>query len=196
MSPETIAYAKQRQTALSGKQFSPAEVQDMIKMLNQSEKAFYSNPTPEMQGKAYVDSLIANNLRHSLDGAIESSTGWEYQPLKRKYGALRMLETDVTKRAIVDARKNIRGLVDFSDIFSGSQVVQGLTSGNMSMMLSGGVSRGIASAIKWINDPNRIVKSMFQKAEKYSTIKPGREPQLTPGLVYGSSAGQTGYQGE
>lgn len=196
MSPETIAYAQQRQKALSGKQFSPTEVQEMIQMLNQSEKAFYSNPSPEMQGRAYVDSLIANNLRAGLDATIESATGWEYQPLKRKYGALRMLETDVTKRAIVDARKNIRGLIDFSDVFSGSQVVQGLTSANPSMVASGAAARGVASLIKYINDPNRIVKSMFRKSEKYNMVVPGREPSLTPGLVYGSSAGQTEYQGD
>ncbi len=189
--PNTIKYALERKSAFENKQFSAKETQEIIQVLNQSEKAYYANPTPEMKGKAYVDSLIANNLRAGLDAAIESATGIEYAPLKRKYGSLRMLETDVTKRAIVDARKNIRGLIDFSDIFSSSQLMQGLVAQQPALLASGATIKGASAIIKFINDPNRIVKSMFKKAEKYQMYDEGRKITITPGTVMGAMSGET-----
>ena len=190
MSPETIQYAKARQQALADQAFSPVEIQEMIQMLNQSEKAYYANPTPDMKGRAYVDSLIANNMRQALDAAIEQATGVEYQPLKNKYGALRMLETDVTKRAIVDARKNVKGLIDFSDIFSGAQAVQGVLSFNPATIASGAAAKTIASMIKSWNDPNKIVSKMFNRAEKFSFQTPSGEYTVTPNLIVSSKTAE------
>lgn len=189
--PGTIRYAAERKAAFENQRFSAKETQEIIQILNQSEKAYYANPTPEMKGKAYVDSLIANNLRAGLDAAIESATGIEYAPLKRKYGAIRMLETDVTKRAIVDARKNIRGLIDFSDIFSSSQLMQGLIAQQPALLASGAAIKFTTMFTKHINDPNRIVKSMFKKAEKYQMYDEGRKITITPGTVMGAMAGET-----
>ena len=190
MSPETIAYAKSRKAALGGKSFTTQEAQQMVQILNQSEKAYYANPTPELKGKAYVDGLIASNLRSGLDAAIESATGIEYQPLKQKYGALRMLETDVTKRAIVDARKNIKGLIDFSDIFSSSQVVQGLMSQQPAILASGLAVKGVSGWIKNINDPNKIIGKMFQKAEKNQRPNYVEKYPITPGFAVSAIAGE------
>ena len=195
MSPETIAYAEMRKKSLDGKSFTTQEAQQMVAILNQSEKAFYANPTPELKGKAYVDGLIANNMRAGLDAAIEGATGIEYQPLKHRYGALRMLEADVTKRSIVDARKNIKGLVDFSDIFSSSQLIQGLVAQQPALVASGAVVKGMQQWIKRINDPNRTIKNMFQKVEQSYQIG-GKQVRLEsfkdlpPETVYGSIAGQ------
>lgn len=183
-SPETVKYAIQRQQSLLGKKFSATETQEIIQMLNQSQDAFYKNPTPEMKGKAYVDSLIANNLRAGLDATIQKASGPGYQGLKRKYGALRMLETDVTKRAIVDARKNIKGLIDFTDVFSSHQLVYGMFSGQPASMAAGITANLASKYIKWVNDPNRIVKSMFKKAEKYTN-----KSQKKPGFVNKSMLG-------
>jgi hypothetical protein len=191
MSPETIQYAAARKAALEGKSFSTQEVQQMVQILNQSEKAFYSNPTPELKGKAHVDALIANNLRAGLDAAIEGATGIEYQPLKHKYGALRMLETDVTKRAIVDGRKNIKGLIDFSDIFSASQLMQGIMAQQPGAMAAGAAAKWTATWIKKLNDPNTAIRNMFLKAEIYGRSKPRTPLTLTPGLIGGAVAGET-----
>jgi hypothetical protein len=190
MSPDTIAYANSRKAALDGKSFTTQEAQQMVQILNQSEKAYYANPTPELKGKAYVDGLIASNLRSGLDAAIESATGIEYQPLKQKYGALRMLETDVTKRAIVDARKNIKGLIDFSDIFSSSQVVQGLMSQQPAILASGLAVKGVSGWIKNINDPNKIIGKMFQKAEKNQRPNYVEKYPITPGFAVSAIAGE------
>jgi hypothetical protein len=200
--PGTISYARSRMDALvkppikdsamiEPKSFSTQESQQMVQILNQSEKAFYANPTPELKGKAYVDSLIANNLRAGLDAAIEGATDTAYQPLKNKYGALRMLETDVTKRAIVDGRKNIVGLIDFSDIFSSSQLMQGLLAQQPALIASGMTIKGMSAWFKKRNDPNYIISKMFEKVDKSKTIIPKERLTFTPGVVAGSMAGET-----
>lgn len=171
MAPETIAYAKARIKALDGKSFTTSEAQQAIQLLNESQKSYYANPSPTNKGVAYVDSMIANNLRSGIDAAIEAATGEAYAPLKQKYGALRTLETDVTKRAIVDARKNIKGLIDFSDVFSSSQLIYGVFSKQPASVAAGATAKGISSYIKYINDPNRIIKSTFKKSEKLMNKK-------------------------
>ena len=201
LSPETISYANSRMAALTEapikdspfrapKSFSTQEAQTMVKMLNQSEKAYYANPTPELKGKAYIDGLIANNLRAGLDAAVEDATGIEYQPLKLKYGALRMLETDVTKRSIVDARKNIKGLIDFSDIFSSSQVVQGLIAQQPALLASGMTVKAFSGFIKSMNDPNKIISKMFEKSEKNRNINYVEKPPITHGFAFSAVAGE------
>ena len=131
--------------------------------------------------------MIANNLRAGLDAVIERTTGIEYQPLKRRYGALRMLETDVTKRSIVDARKNIKGLIDFSDVFSSHQLVYGMFSGQGASMAAGITTKGVSSWFKWINDPNRIVKNTFKKSAKLRSKAKGRPSAVSTSLMAGGA---------
>ncbi|WP_373031671.1 hypothetical protein [Sulfurovum sp.] len=165
--PEVVRYAKQRANALSksGK-YTAEEAQDAITFLNSSLESFYKSPSYESASKAYIDSLIANNMRKNLDSAITKASGPGYQELKRQYGALKTIERDVARRAVVDARKAGRSLIDFSDVFSGERAVTGLLTMNPAAVGQAASMRMIASAIKAINDPNRVVKSMFKKAEK------------------------------
>jgi len=145
--------------------YTAAAAQDFVQIKNQSLKAYYQNPSYETATKAYIDSLVANNLRKSLDRLIERTTGEEYQILKNSYGSLKHIEQEVAGRATVDARKNIKGLIDFSDIFSGSEVIHGILSMNPAMIGRGVGAKTIASYYKYINNPNRIVKNMFSEAE-------------------------------
>lgn len=166
LSPETIDYAVTRIEALKTRgKYSARETQEAIQFLNESLENYYRDPTPTMKGRALVDSLIANHLRKQLDMAIQNVTGKEYQVLKTKYGALREIERDVTKRAIVDARKNVKGLIDFSDVYTGYHIVKGVLAMEPSTLTAGAVAKAIAHYIKVRNDPNRMVKSMFKDAE-------------------------------
>jgi hypothetical protein len=116
--------------------------------------------------------MIANNLRKGLDSSIESLTSPGYQTLKNKYGALKTIERDVNRRAIVDARKNVKGLIDFSDIFSGSQVFNGIVTMNPAVAGQGMAAKAIASLYKHYNNPNAIVKRMFTKTENMMKSQP------------------------
>lgn len=146
---------------------TPEEAQAEIKTLNDSLSAYYRNPTFDTARKAQVDALIANNLRKALDESINRVTGEQYQILKNQYGALKTIEKDVNRRAIVDARKNIKGLIDFSDILSGSDMASGILHLDPRLFATGIVKKSIASYIKSINDPNNIVKNMFKTVDKF-----------------------------
>lgn len=194
-SPSVAAYARQRAEAYQNnkavtdgvsttppkKTYTAEQAQQAITHFNQSLEAFYKNPSYDTASRAYIDSLIVNHLRKGLDSAIEQATGSGYQNLKNQYGALKSIEKDVNRRAIVDARKNNKGLLDFSDVFSGAEVVHGLLSMNPAAVGTGVAAKLIASLYKLKNDPNRIVKKMFAKAsKKYEPQAPPTIKDFTP----------------
>jgi hypothetical protein len=198
--PEVAAYARKRSQAYTGtaqstdgvtttpasKTYTPEQAQEAISVYNQSLKAFYQNPSYDTASKAYIDSLVVNQLRKGLDDAIEKSTGEGYQALKNQYGALKAIEADVNRRALVDARSNVKGLIDFSDIFSGSQVVHGIMSMNPATVGTGIAAKFISALYKAGNNPNNIVKKMFEKVDaNYSPpavndVKPYTPPVAPP----------------
>lgn len=168
--PEIAEYARKKMDAFSKQgEFTPVQAQDAISHLNQSLEAFYKNPSYENASKASIDSMIANRLRKQLDDAVEAMDGAGYQELKNKYGSLKAIERDVNRRAIVDARKNMKGLIDFSDIFSGSEVVRGILTMNPSTIATGVTAKSIAAIYKHMNNPNRIIKNMFENTDKIMT---------------------------
>ena len=175
MAPEAVKYAESRIAALvARKQYTPAEAQNAIKILNNSLKAFYKNPSYETATKAYIDSLVANNVRRSLDDAVSQISGPGYQSLKNTYGALSEIENDVAHRAAIDARKNIKGLIDFSDIFSGSEAIYGILTMNPAVIARGATAKAISGYYRYLNNPNRIVGRMFQSAENIINSQAGR----------------------
>ena len=177
LSPETIKYAEMRAESLKGRgNYTAIETQEAIQMLNQTLEQFYRDPSPDMKGRALVDSVIANDLRTQLDSVIQKTTGKEYSVLKKKYGDLKAIESDVTKRSIVDARKNNKGLIDFSDILSGHQVIKGMIAKDPVSFTAGVGMKGISKYYKMLNDPNRIVKNMFSEVEKLTKRKQTQQP--------------------
>jgi len=158
--------------------YTTSEAQEAIATMNNNLEAFYKNPSYENASRVSIDAMVANRMRRSLDKVIEQTTGEGYQELKNVYGALSTIERDVNRRAIVDARKNIKGLIDFSDIFSGSEVIHGILNLNPATIGAGVAAKGIASWIKYLNNPNRIVKNMFEDAEKIVSKLPKTEPVL------------------
>lgn len=166
--PDVVSYAEKRAESLAKRAtYSTEEAQTAIKHLNESLQAFYRNPTFESASKAQIDAMVANNIRTSLDNVITNATGEGYSALKKVYGSLKAIEKDVSHRAIVDARKNVKGLIDFTDIFSAGDILSGIATMNPAQIAKGGVQKAIATIYKKLNDPNRTIKKMFQGAEKY-----------------------------
>lgn len=166
INPGVAKYVAEKAEAFAQRgAYTTEQAQDAIASLNKSLEAFYKNPSYETASRAGVDSLIVNNLRKSLDAVIENTTGEGYQALKRSYGSLKAIEKDVMHRSIVDARKNIHGLLDFTDIFTSGELLAGLATMNPSMVLRAGAWKGVKEFFKHMNNPNRIVKSMFGDVE-------------------------------
>lgn len=167
VAPDALRYLQTRVEALKkAGSFTANEAQDAIKVLNRSLETFYRNPSYEAASKAVVDAGIAGSMRRSLDTVIEGATGKQYQALRNVYKSLKTIESDVAKRVVVEARKSGKGLLDFSDIFSGAEIVRGLVHLDPGSMAAGGTARAIKEYIKKINSPNEAIKMMFRKYDK------------------------------
>ena len=177
--PQALQYAKQvKERFEEAGKLNATVAQDVIAQYNKSLEAFYRNPSYDNASKAAIDALVANKIRQALDEGISGLTGSEYQALKSQYGSLKTIEKDVVKAALRDARKNTKGLIDYTDIFSGGQVLSGLLTLNPALMASGGAQYGIKEFIKHINSPNRSVQKMFDTSQKIADPKaPGGGPK-------------------
>jgi len=175
--PEIVDYAQTRVQQLKKAQnFTPEQTQNAIKLLNNSLQSYYKNPTFDTAQKAVIDAAIVNNLRQSLDKSIlemperlpSESMGnkYSYQQLKNKYSALKTIEQDVNRRAIVDARKNVKGFFDLTDIFSSGQIARGLLSLDPGLIASGIVQKAALNIFQRRNNPNLIIKGMFRNIDK------------------------------
>jgi hypothetical protein len=165
--PEAVRYAEEvRNRFVRAGEIDAKTAQDIIQNYNNSLKAFYRNPTPEGLTKNAVDALMANQMRKALDDGIEGLTGAQYQSLKNQYASLKTIERDVLRATLRDARKNAKGLIDYTDIFSGGQLVSGLLTLNPGAIATGAAQKGISEWFKFLNNPNRAVENMFETAEK------------------------------
>lgn len=178
--PEIIKYAQQWSDRLNAfGNLDPQTTQEVIKLMNNNLQAFYKNPTYDAASRVAVDAGIANNFRGALDAAIEGATGSQYQTLKNQYGALKAIENDVVRASMRDARKNVKGLLDYSDIFTGGQMIGGILSLNPAMFTKGAVERGFKEYFKFLNDPNRAVGNIFDK------LNTNVAPEFNPSSILG-----------
>lgn len=165
--PKAVEYAKSTQERLNrAGRLDATTAQEVIQNYNKSLEAFYRNPSYDTASNAAIDALLANRVREALDEGISGLTGKEYSSLKKQYGSLKTIEKDVVKATLRDARKNVKGLIDFTDILSGGQVVNGILSLNPATIAQGVVAKGISEFYKYLNNPNRAIEKMFNVADK------------------------------
>lgn len=164
--PQAIKYAQELKERLSFRELDAKTVQDVIQNYNESLKAFYRNPTYDSASKASIDAMIANQMRKQLDEGITGLTGTQYQAIKNQYASLKAVEKDIIKATLRDARKNNKGLIDYTDILTGGDIVTGLVTFNPTTIARGAVMRSIKEFYKYLNDPNRAVEKMFKSTEK------------------------------
>lgn len=180
--PKAIEYAKAAKLRYGNSgDLDPQTAQEAISSLNQSLKAFYRNPSYDTASQAGIDSLIANNLRKSLDEGIEGLTSPGYADLKRQYGSLSSIEKDVVKASLRNAKKSTKGLLDFTDVLSGGQLAHGILTMNPALIGSGLTQKGIAALYEHLNNPNRAIAKMFESVEKLpvrAAAKAAEKPSL------------------
>ena len=165
--PEVSKYAADKAAALRELgSMTPEQAQNEIAHVNEVTKAFQQNPNPGSIKNTAAEALYGNMLRRGLDDAIEKApAGPGYQELKNKYGALKTIEKDVVHRAIVEGRKNNKGLIDFADIGSAAELARGLVTMNPGALASSGAMKLITELYRKANSPNHAIKSMFSAFE-------------------------------
>lgn len=167
--PGAAEYAKEMAINIQEmKKWTASEIQDFITGKNAELKAFYRNPQYGLAGKTNVDALVVNRANSLVDDMIEKTLGRgsEYDLLRKEYGSLAELEKEVAKRTIVDLRKSNKGLVDYSDMLSGAEVVRSILTQSPEAFATGATIKGISRYIKYLNDPNRIVDKMFKSVDE------------------------------
>lgn len=142
----------------------PKQAEVLIAELNQGLAKSFADKS--VKGISEVDGSIASALRESLDDIVMKSTGEQYQTLKNAYGALKTIEKDVGHRALIVARKNVKGLPELTDIFTGGDIVGGLLTANPAMVTKGMVGKGISMYYRFLNSPDANIMKMFSGAEK------------------------------
>lgn len=174
--PKAVRYAKEMKDRFNqAGELDAVTAQNVIQHYNKSLEAFYRNPSYDNASQAAIDSLLVNKMRKSLDDGVTEITGEGYQALKNQYGALKTIEKDVIKASLRDARKNVKGLIDFSDILSGGQVVSGLVSLNPGLIASGVTQKAITQFYKYLNNPNRAIEKMFKSLDQKGTPIPNKQ---------------------
>jgi hypothetical protein len=160
--PSAIQYAQALQKRLiANPSLDVSTAEQLITGFNSELKTYYRNPTYGMGSNAAIDAGVVNNLRKALDTQIQNATGEAYQPLKNLYGAYSEMQPDVMRAFQRLLRKNSASLLDFTDIFTGGEMLSGLLKGSPIDAAVGLGSKGIEMAIKKLNDPNTAIESMF-----------------------------------
>jgi hypothetical protein len=138
------------------------ETQNIIADLNRNLKAYDRTPNPGQVSNAGVDALVRNNLRKSAESAVNNS---QYVELKKEYGNLLSAEKEINQRALVDARKNIKGFFDLTDVYTAKELALGVLKGDPARLAGAAAMNATKMYLKYMNSPNRLVKKMFTDVE-------------------------------
>lgn len=177
LNPEERAYALRAITEVKELMgASPDVLESRIADYNSTLNDFYAGRGVS-KAKARIDASVAFELRRIQDEMISRLEGEGYSQLKKKYGDLRTIEGEVNKRALVEARKNAKGLADLTDIFTGGEVLSGILNLNPASVVKGGIGFGIKQLYKHLNNPDRYIKNMFEEVYK---VFPEAGPRAMP----------------
>jgi hypothetical protein len=163
--PQVREYANSLKKEVAELHGQPPEViEARIADLNQSLVGFFEGRVGA--AKVKVDASVAGLMREELDDIITKTLEQSgYQGLKKSYGSLKAIEKDVAHRSGIYARLNKKGLIDFTDIFTSGEIVAGLATMNPALLAKGVTMKAVKEYIKYVNDPNHIVKTMFKDVD-------------------------------
>lgn len=149
---------------------SPSVIQSRIKELNESLAGYFAGRVEK--GKARIDASVAKLLNEELDDVIFNFTGGNYKGLRSQFSALKSIEKDATRSAQRMLNRNNKSLMDFTDIFTGGDLISGVLTLNPSQVARGVFSRGIKEWYKALNNPDRYIRKIFN--ELGETVEPQR----------------------
>ena len=155
------------------------DAQKLTQNYNKQLSAFFKNPNMNDVSKnaivANMNKWLKDAINESLDDVLENSiNNWstasqQYTQLKRLYGSLTNIEDEVSKRALVEARKNIKGLSDtLLDSFAGWEITDALLTLNPTRAAKAWVMKFISNRYNYLNSPNTNIRKLFENIEKGS----------------------------
>lgn len=136
--------------------------------LNNELTAFFKSNNPNDVWPNSIKAVVNNWFKRAVDDTIENA--WidsiEYQNLKRAYGSLKNIESDVNHRAVVYGRQNPESLVDsLSNLSSIDAIAKFMKNPKeWTIKLIGSQLEKVSAKNR--NNPNKLVKNLFSDAEK------------------------------
>lgn len=162
--PGAVEYARAlKERLLKAQSLTPQETQELVTNLNSRLSSFFRNPTADTASHSVIDAGIRNNIVKALDDAIETVSDDAAKPLRQLYGSYKSIESDVAKAAARVAKRNTTGLIDYTDIFSGGDIVRGVITANPAEVVRGGFMNAVKNLYKYRNDPNIQIKKLFDR---------------------------------
>jgi hypothetical protein len=156
-----------------------ANLEDITGGIQQINEVLQSKPQDAaFLGKAKPMTRTVEMLREAVDKSIEQKTGGQWEQIRKKYAAMKQIETDVNKAVIREAKKANPSVVhSLMSTVADSNIVAGMISMNPALIGKGFAMKTIFGAVSKFNDPNYQVGRMFRTLEKQQTIVPESIPK-------------------
>ena len=155
------------------------EAQKITQWLNQELSAFFKNPNMNDVSssaiKAQINNMIKDSINNSINNVLDNginkgwNNAWEYQRLKQTYWKMLTVEDELSKRALVEARKNTKGLSEWiMDAFAGGEITDALLTLDPVKLAKWWIMKGITEYYKHLNSPDTQIKKLFKLVDDYN----------------------------
>lgn len=168
------------------------EAEDFLQSSNNELHSYYAKNKVQ-QSVAAADPETAhlirenNALREKLNQKLQELTGADAAELKKRYGALSTLQSEIVPRKNVIARQNPINLAEQISYGRGvGSILRSAANMQFGDALSGAADLATTKILKGKNDPNELIKLAFSKLKKkprvpYAPIK--AKPFVPAGLL-------------
>lgn len=155
------------------------EAQDTMQYYNKILDAYFKNPWAMATDTS--KNIVVANLKRWLSEAVDESmddvlNAWinkwstasqQYRAWKQLYSKIKTIEDEVSKRALVEARKNTKGLsTDIIDALAWGNLVEWLLTQSPTWLLKWAVMKWINAFNKYLNSPNTQIRNLFTLVDK------------------------------
>ena len=146
--------------------------------MNQQLKAFFRNPSGDDVSKSAIIAKLNKWTKDAINDSIDDVldkwiNGWSsqsqyYSQLKQMYGKILTIEDEISKRALVEARKNSKGLsTTILDALAWGEATDALLTLDPAKVWKAAVMKLISKYYKYINDPNVQINNLFKLVENW-----------------------------
>ena len=153
------------------------DAQKLTQDFNKQLTAFFRNPNMNDVSKNSIISQLnkwtKDAINESIDDVLDQwikkwgTASQEYQALKWMYGKIKTIEDEVAKRALVEARKNIKWLSPtILDSFAWWEATEALLTMDVWKLGKAAAMKFIGKYYKYLNDPNTQINNLFKLVQK------------------------------
>ena len=161
------SYLKKNMKLYEGKQFTPAQMEKELALVNARLKAYYKNPAPNQANRASADIKLAEILRNELDSGITAFEGPGYQQFRNQYSNIRSLQDRIGRAAQKQLKEEStpQKWYDIKDVGIGVGTALSMTQDPW-YALVGATLLGSRQAGRYLMQPDRRIKTMFKASDQ------------------------------